>query len=203
MNVWFVVNNISFILLARIIFFVSTLNIKKRKLVCRDIKRWKQPFSFKKAPKGFLTSRDLGANIVRALKVSICIANMAARYDRTIVIWKGALKKFLAVFMWWNLGFPATAPVIFIRPLKRRSTEKKTSWDRLPQGDRSRQIRKFTHTQIQILARFYSITWCFTTKKIGISRARFIAFPSVEFPMICWTVKHICALLVPVDNKNS
>ena len=43
-------------------------------------------FFVKKAPKGFLTARDLGANIVRALKLSICIANMAARYDRTIVI---------------------------------------------------------------------------------------------------------------------
>ena len=41
------------------------------------------PFSFKKDPKGFLTARDLGANIVRALKV---LTNMAARYDRTIVI---------------------------------------------------------------------------------------------------------------------
>ena len=130
---------------------------------------------------------------------------MAARYDRTIVIWKGVLKNILAVFMWWNLGLPATAPVIFtgLPRLKKRSTEKKTSWERLPKGDRSRQIRKFTHTQIQILARFYSITWCFTTKKIGISRAKFIAFLSVEFPMICWITKHICAPLVLVDNRNS
>ena len=130
---------------------------------------------------------------------------MAARYDRTIVTWKGVLKNILAVFMWWNLGLPATAPVIFtgLLRLKKRSTEKKTPWERLPQGDRSRQIRKFTHTQIQILARFYSITWCFTTKKIGISREKFIAFLSVEFPMICWIIKHICALLVLVDKKNS
>ena len=34
------------------------------------------------------------------------------------------------VFMWWNLGFPATAPVIFIGllHLKKRSTKKKTWW---------------------------------------------------------------------------
>ena len=47
-------------------------------------------------------------------------------------------------------GFPATAPVIFIGlpRLKKRSTEKKTPRERLPKGDRSRQIRKFTHAQI-------------------------------------------------------
>ena len=55
---------------------------------------------------------------------------------------------------------------------------------------------------IQILARFYSITWFFATKEIGIFRVRFIAFPWVEFPKICWTVKHICALLVLVDRKK-
>ena len=65
--------------------------------------------------------------------------------------------------------------------LKKKSTEKKTPWEKLPTGDRSRQIRKFTHAQIQILAKFYSITYCFATKKIGIFRARFIAFPLVEF----------------------
>ena len=65
--------------------------------------------------------------------------------------------------------------------LKKKSTEKKTPWEKLPTGDRSRQIRKFTHAQIQILAKFYSITCCFATKKIGIFRARLIAFPLVEF----------------------
>ena len=39
-----------------------------------------------------------------------------------------------------------------------------------------RQIRKFTHAPI------------------GIFRARYMAFPSVEFPKIFWTIKHICAL---------
>ena len=38
------------------------------------------------APKGFLTARDLGANIARALKVSTCKTNMATRYHSTIVI---------------------------------------------------------------------------------------------------------------------
>ena len=56
-----------------------------------------------------------------------------------------------------------------------------------------RQIRKFTHALIEILAKFYTIT-CFVTKKIGIFRARYMAFPSVEFPKIFWTIKHICAL---------
>ena len=35
-----------------------------------------------------------------------------------------------------------------------------------------------------ILANFSSITQCFATKKIGIFRVKFIAFPSVEFPKI-------------------
>ena len=37
---------------------------------------------------------------------------------------------FFTVFMCWNLGFPATAPVIFIGP------KRKTPWERLPKGDR-------------------------------------------------------------------
>ena len=40
----------------------------------------------KKAPYGFLTARDLGANIARVFRVSTCKTNMEARYDRTIVI---------------------------------------------------------------------------------------------------------------------
>ena len=38
--------------------------------------------------------------------------------------------------MWWNLGFQATAPEIFIGllNLKKRSTEKKTPWETLPKG---------------------------------------------------------------------
>ena len=42
--IWFVVNNTSFILLARIIFSVGTLNIKERKSVCRDTKRMMAAF---------------------------------------------------------------------------------------------------------------------------------------------------------------
>ena len=35
---------------------------------------------------GFLTARDLGADIARALKDSTCKTNKTARYDRTIVL---------------------------------------------------------------------------------------------------------------------
>ena len=42
----------------------------------------------KEAPQVFLTAWDLGANISRALKMSTCKTIMAARYDRTLVIWK-------------------------------------------------------------------------------------------------------------------
>ena len=38
------------------------------------------------ATQGLWTAGDLGANITRALKVSTCKTNMAARYDRTIVL---------------------------------------------------------------------------------------------------------------------
>ena len=146
----------------------------------------------------FLTAQDLGANITRASKASTRKTSMAARYDRTILIWKGMLKTVWhnTVFMWRNRGFPATALVIFIGllRLKKRSTEKKTPRERLLKGDRSRQIRKFTHVQIYILAKFYSIILCFATKKTEIFRAWFLTFPSVKFPKIFWTVKHICVV---------
>ena len=48
--------------------------------------------------------------------------------------------------------------------------------------------------QIPVLAKFYSIMLSFMTMKIGIFQVRFIMFPLVEFPKICWTVKLICAL---------
>ena len=74
--------------------------------------------------------------------------------------------------------------------------EKKTPRERLAKGDRSRQIRKFIDLS-EVL--FQHVM--FRDKKVGIFRATFIAFPSVEFPKFCWTVKHICALLAPVDRK--
>ena len=93
------------------------------------------------------------------------------------------------------------------RNIYRRSTpeeEVNRKEDTLGKIAKRRQIATNSNvyaSQIQILARFYSITCGFMTKKIGIFRARFIAFPSVEFPKIYWTVKHICALLLPVDKK--
>ena len=45
--------------------------------------------------------------------------------------------------MWWNLGFPATAFVIFIgllRP-KKRSTEKETQRERLQKAGRFESLR--------------------------------------------------------------
>ena len=100
------------------------------------------------------------------------------------------------VFKCWNLGFPATAFVIFIGllRLKKWSTEKKAPQERLPKGDRSRQVRKFTSAQIDLGEVLFDYVM-FCDRKTGIFRARFVAFPSVEFPKICWTVKYICALL--------
>ena len=42
-------------------------------------------------------------------------------------------------------------------------------------------VRKYLHAQILNLAKFYFITYCFVTKKIGIFGVRFISFPSVKF----------------------
>ena len=100
------------------------------------------------------------------------------------------------VFKCWNLGFPVTAFVIFIGllRLKKWPTEKKAPQERLPKGDRSRQVRKFTSAQIDLGEVLFDYVM-FCDRKTGIFRARFVAFPSVEFPKICWTVKYICALL--------
>ena len=40
---------------------------------------------------------------------------------------------------------------------------------------------------------FHYVMFC-KKKKTGIFQVKFITFPSVEFPKICWTVKHICVL---------
>ena len=55
-------------------------------------------------------------------------------------------------------------------------------------------IQKSMHAKIPILANFHSITQYFATKKIGIFQVKFVTFPSVKFPKICWTIKHICVL---------
>ena len=82
---------------------------------------------------------------VRKLSTSSNIVsktNMVACYDRAIVIWKGAFKTVLhnIVFMWWNLGFPAIAPVTFIGLIfyawKRGQPKRKHRGKRLPKGNR-------------------------------------------------------------------
>ena len=56
--------------------------------------------------------------------------------------------------MSWNLGFPVTARVIFIGalPLKKRPTEEKTPWERLPKGDRSESLRMLRSQEAQASA---------------------------------------------------
>ena len=95
--------------------------------------------------------------------------------------------------MWWDPGYPATTPVQFIGPLrlKKKSTEKKIPWEKMPKGDRFESLRTLRYRSWRI-----SIPWrnVWRQRKSGAYRVRFVAFPSVEFPKICWTVKHICAL---------
>ena len=56
--------------------------------------------------------------------------------------------------MSWNLEFPVTARVIFIGtlPLKERSTEEKTLWERLPKGDRFESLRMLRSQEAQASA---------------------------------------------------
>ena len=108
------------------------------------------------------------------------------------------------VFKCWNLGFPATAFVIFIGllRLKKWSTEKKAPQERLPKGDRSRQVRKFTSAQIQILAKFYSITLCFATEKQGSFEQDSLRFLRWNFLRFAGLLNIFVPFLVPVDKKK-
>ena len=107
---------------------------------------------------GYLIARDLGANTVRALKLSTCKTSMAARYDHAIVIWKGVLKtvRRSTVFMWWNLGFPMIALLIFIGllRLKKEVNQKENTVEKIA---KRRQIRKSTYAQTPISATFHYI----------------------------------------------
>ena len=101
------------------------------------------------------------------------------------------------VFKSWNLGFPATAPVIFIGllRLKKWSTEKKNTAGKIAKRRQNATDSKVSACSDIDLGEvlFHYVMFC--DRKTGIFRARFIAFPSVEFPNICWTVRYICALL--------
>ena len=101
------------------------------------------------------------------------------------------------VFKCWNLGFPANAVVIFIGllRLKKWSTEKKSTAGKIA---KRRQIatgsKVYVCSDIDLGEVLFDYVM-FCDRKTGIFRARFVAFPSVEFAKICWTVKYICALL--------
>ena len=62
-------------------------------------------------------------------------------------------------------------------------------------------VGKSLHAQILNLAKFYSITYCFVTKKIGIFRVRFISFPLVKFQRFAGPLNIFVSLLVPVNKK--
>ena len=91
--------------------------------------------------------------------------------------------------MWWNLGFQATAPVIFIGllNLKKRSTEKKTPWETLPKG-KSLLMIGYRSWRSSIPLRNV-----LRQRNSDIS-SKIYRVPSVEFPKICRTVKNKCAL---------
>ena len=53
-------------------------------------------------------------------------------------------------------------------------------------------VRKSLHAQILNLAKFYSITYCFVSKKIGIFGVRFISFPLVKFQDLQGHSTYLC-----------
>ena len=63
-------------------------------------------------------------------------------------------------------------------------------------------IRKFTHAHIPILAKFFSIAWCFATKKLGIFRIRLSSFLRWNFLSFAETLNIFVSFLLPVDGKK-
>ena len=94
--------------------------------------------------------------------------------------------------MWWNIGFPATTLIIFIGLLHLKKGQ--------PKGKHcGKDCHKATDskfyacldTNLGEVLFHYIMLW---DKEKGNFPVRFIASPSVEFPKICLTIKHICAL---------
>ena len=63
-------------------------------------------------------------------------------------------------------------------------------------------IRKFTHAHIPILAKFFSIAWCFATKKLGIFRIRLSSFLRWNFLSFAERLNIFVSFLLPVDGKK-
>ena len=108
---------------------------------------------------------------------------MAARYDRTIVIWKGVLKQLDSIYvMESRVSSNCTRNIHGPSAPEKEVNRKEDTPGKIAKRRQIATDLKFTHTQIQILVKFHSTTYRFTTKKIGIFRAWFSAFPLVEFP---------------------
>ena len=96
------------------------------------------------APWGPWTAGDLGANITRTLSV-----NMQNKHGGSIRAHDCPLKRCdqnsltQYLFHVMESGTPEATPVILIGllRLKKRSTEKKTSWEKLPKVDRFESLR--------------------------------------------------------------
>ena len=88
---------------------------------------------FKEAPEGFLTAQDLGANMLQALKVSTCKTNMAARYDRKIVICKGVLGQCNTIQFSCFINRPSTP--------EKEVNRKENTVGKLAKGDRLESLR--------------------------------------------------------------
>ena len=126
--------------------------------------------------------------------MSTCKTNKLDQYNHKIVIWKGVLKTVWhnTVFMWWNIGFPATTPIIFLGLLHlKKGQPKGKHCGKDCQKATDSKFYACLDTNLGKVLFHYIMLW---DKEKGNFPIRFIASPSVEFPKICWTIKHICAL---------
>ena len=123
--------------------------------------------------------------------------NVAARYDRTVVIWKGVLKTVShnTVFYLMESRVSNKCTRNIYRPF---TPEKEVNRKENTLGKIAKRRQTATDSKVyayvdielgEVLFRF--VIFC---DKENRNLARFIAFPSAEFPKIYWTVKHIYAL---------
>ena len=106
---------------------------------------------FKEAPEGFLIAQDLGANKSRALKVSTCKTNMAARYDRKIVIWKGVFKQFNTIQFLCFVYRPSTS--------EKEVNRKENTMGKIAKGDRLENLRMLRYGSWRSSIPLRSVLW--------------------------------------------
>ena len=90
-----------------------------------------------------------------------------------------------------NTGPPlsSSACVLHVCPRILQVQNKHTKWIHMIHDS-----QVYTCSDTNLGKFLFHYIYCFVTKKIWIFQVKFIIFPSVEFPKICWTIEHICVL---------